>query len=375
MRIVAAASCLCFVTLTLSLNRSAFAQEAQQAEEQVASGDAIGLPPGSPAGGQTHVVQPGDTLWDLTARYLNNPWYWPKVWAYNPQLSNPHFIYPGTVVRFIPGGDGGGEAPTRVEASAQREMPPQEAQAPAAQTDLVSVSGNRPLTFNTNRSMIVQTVQLVTKRELLESGTIRRALDDKEMLSTFDTVFLEYKKNEDRPKVGQALVSYKMITEVEHPKTGKDVGYLTQITGTLEVTAVGASDKDLVTARVTKTYEPIERGQFIAAQKGPLVGELTDTPNQTKLEGVILTGEQLSKNILAQYHYVFVDRGTQDGVKNGNHFVVIREYDMFRSDDGEKIPPQVVGKIVVVDAKETASLGVITSSLIDLRVGDRVVMR
>src|SRR5262245_26354090 len=44
------------------------------------------------APGEEHTVVRGDTLWDLSQRYLGNPWYWPKVWSYNPQIDNPHWI-------------------------------------------------------------------------------------------------------------------------------------------------------------------------------------------------------------------------------------------------------------------------------------------
>ena len=46
-----------------------------------------------------HLVRRGDTLWDLCNHYYQNPWAWPKVWSYNPQIANPHWIYPGDQVR------------------------------------------------------------------------------------------------------------------------------------------------------------------------------------------------------------------------------------------------------------------------------------
>src|SRR5262249_55409646 len=49
---------------------------------------------------EAHVVETGDTLWDLSGRYLNNNWMWPRVWSYNPHITNPHWIYPGQVIRF-----------------------------------------------------------------------------------------------------------------------------------------------------------------------------------------------------------------------------------------------------------------------------------
>jgi len=57
-------------------------------------------------------IRRGDTLWDVTGRFYGNPWQWPQVWSYNPDVTNPHWIYPQERLRLRPSGPMQAHLPT-----------------------------------------------------------------------------------------------------------------------------------------------------------------------------------------------------------------------------------------------------------------------
>jgi hypothetical protein len=83
--------------------------------------------------------------------------------------------------------------------------------------------------------------------------------------------------------------------------------------------------------------------------------------------------------MIGEQHIVFIDKGKNDGVEEGNVFRVVRSGDMYGRATGDipydpSLPKEIVGDLLVVDVKDTTSTALVTRSLTDLIIGDRIEM-
>ena len=210
------------------------------------------------APGQVHTVTNGDTLWDLSQQYLGSPWYWPKVWSYNPEIANPHWIYPGNRVRFFP--SNGEELPQQVApapVAAQQPSGEDETQLDALPSDLVTVSG--PIGYQGAPTFPVSSEGFVTREELEGSGVIEGAKTDALMLSYSDVVYVRFKRRDDA-RVGDRYQIFRPGRAIHEPVSGRFVGHLTHILGELVVVDLAA---ELVPARVEGTVDEVRRGDRV----------------------------------------------------------------------------------------------------------------
>jgi hypothetical protein len=335
----------------------------------------------------TYTVRPGDTLWDLSGRFLNNPWYWPKLWSYNPEITNAHWIYPGNLLRFFPGSD---EAPARVEAIAELSEEPEALEVPReledfsraelgdapVDDDVVAVAGPYKIGYVAPKALLVRHDSFVTRRELEESGALTASFHEKHMLSTLDQAYAQF-KGAAPVAAGETYVLYKTDRAVHHPVTRELLGYQSVVLGAARVMKV---DDKAATIEITQAFEPIERGTLLGPWTERFLRPVARTPNGRALEGRIVAAQVDVVTQVGEHHVVFIDKGREDGVEEGNLFRVVRSGDPAGKPIGaarwdERFPKETVGDLLVIDVKPNASAALVTRSLTELSIGDRVEMR
>jgi len=348
----------------------------------------------------TYTVRPGDTLWDLSGRFLNNPWYWPKVWSFNPELTNPHWIEPGNVLRFYPSQE---EAPTRVEpvtaagapAPGALEEPsdvevPREleslsradmkAPVPVEDQDEVAVVGPYKVGYVAPKTIMIRRDSFVTPTQLEESGTIVAAFEEKLMLTTSDRAYARF-KGEPPNKLGETYIVYKTLREIHHPVSGDLLGYQTRILGSAVVVA---KDPTAVTLVINNSIDEIERGALLGPWAEQTFRPVKARPAALDLDGHIVGTRQEVVTQIAEQNVVFIDKGKVDGVEEGNVFKVIRSGDPYglpltkehlSQPNDPSLPPEVMGELMVIDVKETTSSALVMKSRRELLIGDAVEMR
>lgn len=316
----------------------------------------------------THNVRRGDTLWGICGFYFQNPYQWPRVWSYNPQIQNPHWIYPGDQVRLK--------------------------NANGTETVMASQAGRGSL--NDRRRQVPADTVFLRNEGYIEGdqenwGEINGAREDKLFLTDYDEVYLRVAAGREL-KIGQELTVYRPLRSV-------GPGKLIEIQGTVKIDQWNPKER-VARARVTEALDTIERGAHIA----PIVRRFEVVPptrNDKDVESTVLTSVH-PHNFFGQNQVVFLDKGEEEGVKAGNRFFVIRKGDAFHKTlpagsaaqriaiekdspgameqivkprDDDALPEEVLAELRVISTRKNSAMALVTSSRREIEQGDRAFAR
>lgn len=311
---------------------------------------------------ETYTVRRGDTLWDVTGRFYGNPWEWPRVWSYNPEITNPHWIYPADQLRLL--------APGAEE--------PETGLAPGVTVRRV---GRRAAPG----TVFLRQEGYLDREALAQSGVIVGSPEDHMLLAPFDSVYVEFEEGAHPRPRGEYTV-YREIPAGERQR-GEE-GTLVRIFGTVRIDSYDA-ERRTARATIIEALDPIERGYRVA----PMPRQFDLVPPQPASRDLTasVVATLRPRELLGEQQIVFVSVGQEQGVRLGNRFFVIRAGDTWREGlpaapanagateeappQPEELPAEIVAEGRVVHVRPSSATLMITRSVREVRIGDRAEMR
>lgn len=345
-------------------------------------------PPTPPADAQVHIIQRGDTLWDLANKFYGNPYLWPQIWERNQYILDAHWIYPGDPLVLGPrveSGDNLAELPAGP--AGEDQLPPEvsgvvssnAAAGPpiplGAETDIycsgyVSEDEDLELAVAGSENDVLSP-NLGTRRA--QSSAMSQSFESsgtKNSLSVGDIVYIDGGRNKGL-SAGTLLVAVKPDRRISHPLTRKPFGRFHRYLGRLRVLSVQETtaiaeivlscDAVLVGSKLRRFEpEPVPLGR-------PRAPRPVNMPvAEEKLDGapmIIYAKDNIVS--LGQDHLVFIDRGFDQDVIPGDVFTIYR-------DNRPGLPPVVLGELAVLSVQANSALAKILLSRYPVYVGDRL---
>jgi len=331
--------------------------------------EGLQLAPGAP---DSYTVKRGDTLWGIAKVFLKDPWYWPEIWQVNPQVQNPHLIYPGDTLHLVyvngrprivlqPGSL---ERVNGARVMARVRSQPLEAAVTTIPYETVAAFMNKP--------MVLEEKQIKTSPYVLSTR------DSHVVMSEGNTVYargftapVELGAHYNLVRVGEAL---------RDPDDNRILGYNGVYTGTGHVTRGGDPATLIMTQSTRETYP----GDKLLPGDVDVPLDFMPSPPKMKVKGrIMLVSDGVS--IIGQYEVVVINRGIRDGLQPGNVLAVYSAsepvYD--NSKNGfvhapslfakkVELPEERTGTFMVFKTFDRMSFGLIMEATDVIRVADDV---
>jgi len=273
-------------------------------------------------------------------------------------------------VRFFSSGE---EVPTQVEVG----QPEAEVEQGEMFEDKVSVFGQ--IGFRPKNAINVASPGFVTNREVEESGRLTGSFAESEMLSYPERIYVEF--NQKAPRMGDIYLVFRRAGEIIHPVTGDSIGFITEILAEVKVIRVDGPHR--ATVQIWKQYDEVARGNLVGPVNEPVIRAIAARPNERDVKDVIVVSDvRRSPTMLGEHSLTVMDKGSDDGVKNGNVFTIYRQQDplphsalMSPQVLQEGVPREDIGQCVAFEVKAKATVCLVTRSIREFVLGDHAEIR
>lgn len=320
---------------------------------------------------RTYEVKKGDTLWGISRKFIEDPYYWPDLWANNPEIQNPHFISPGQKLRIY----AGPIVVVGVEAEKSTPAPEQEVETPEVVSSPVPAPVPEEPVVAVEESiniMVPAGVSFIGEDEQGAGGTIFDFPDARHFAGSGDTVFVRMPA-EASVAVDDLRQIIQSRADIIHPVSKKRLGFQVDQLGTLEITELG---QDLHTAIIRKSYREIERGAWLAPRRA--VHEQIALRRATSAMSGTIVATATHRELQGPSEVLFIDLGESNGLRVGNLLTLTRPRQATdlalskKKKDALVYPEELIGYALVVETNPETASAVVLKSLAPALVGDRV---
>lgn len=265
----------------------------------------------APDAPDSHTVQRGDTLWDISAMFLKRPWRWPELWGMNlDQIRNPHLIYPGQVLVLVKTGD---RATLRVAQSGGAPTGTVKL-SPRMRSELLDNGAIAPIPLNQIGPFLNEAV-VFESNELEAAPRIVATQEGRVMVSRGETAYVR-----GDLKGARDFRLFRELRPLLDPETKEVLGFEGRFVGTAEFVREGSEAAGaVVPATFTITSTRLEAG--VGDRLSPVpqrdFGAYAPRAPANPVEGRIVSiyGDGLRAG---QNQIVAINRGAKDGIERGH---------------------------------------------------------
>ncbi len=326
----------------------------------ISSASAIDLKPGHPI---DYVVKDGDTLWDLSQKYLSDAWMWPEIWELNEQIDNPHLIYPGDVIGLVYKGQEVKISIKKRSAAAKGVI------RLSPSTRISSLASAIPPIPMTAVSSFMTSSRIVKSKELEEAPYVVAGADNRILAGGGGKVYARG-FGKTAPEVGYGI--YRKGQVFVDPDTSEVLGLEAREVG---AGSIAAWDGDVATLSLSNAREEVMIGdRLLTSEDRQLIANFVPSapPRDSYGRMIAVLGGVTQ---IGQYQVVVINQGNRDGVEQGNVLAIYKagEEIIDRITRAKvKLPSERAGLLMLFRVFDKVSYGLILKALRPLSVGDEV---
>jgi hypothetical protein len=303
-----------------------------------------------------YVVQVGDTLWDIAGTFLRDPWYWPEIWYVNPDIVNPHLIYPGDVLGLVY--IDGQPRITNVRTSTYR-MSPQARVTPI--TEAIDTIPYDEIAAFLSHGMVL------AKSELDSLPYMLRTRGDHLMAAAGNEIYV---RGTGSAAPGSLYSVVHVGDKLVDPDDGDVVGYQGIFVGEGTLRRGG----DPATVWLTDTKQEALEGDRLVSQASDIPLNFFPKAPSTQIDGRIISVVGGVTQI-GQYQVVVLNRGSGNGLGVGDVLTVFQSGEEVSDRVGGgkvRLPDEAAGTIMVFKVYDRISYALVMEATQAIHILDAV---